>query len=102
MRNSPAVIILLKETATAEDIQLLTEEVRKINGTREVKYISQEEALRIYKEQNKNDPVILELVTEDILPASLEVYTYDISSKEYQERVAALAKSKVFVEQVVI
>ena len=37
-----------------------------------------QEALEIYKEQNKEDPLLLDLVTADILPASLEVSTYKI------------------------
>lgn len=39
------------------------------------KYVSKSEALQIYKEQNKDDPLLLDLVTEDILPASLEIST---------------------------
>jgi cell division transport system permease protein len=36
-------------------------------------YVSKEEALKIYREQNSDDPLLLEMVTSDILPASLEV-----------------------------
>ncbi len=39
----------------------------------EVKLVSQEEALEIYQEENKDDPLLLELVTSQILPASIEV-----------------------------
>lgn len=38
-----------------------------------VTYISKTEALKIYQEQNKDETLLLEMVTEDILPASLEV-----------------------------
>ena len=38
-----------------------------------VTYVSKNEALDLYKEQNKDDPLLLEMVTADILPASLEV-----------------------------
>jgi len=37
------------------------------------KYISKDDALVIYKEMNKTDPLLLEAVTADMLPASLEV-----------------------------
>jgi cell division transport system permease protein len=43
-----------------------------------MKFVSKKEALEKYREQNKNDPVLLELVTEDILPASLEISTTKI------------------------
>ncbi|OGC46428.1 hypothetical protein A2V49_02750 [candidate division WWE3 bacterium RBG_19FT_COMBO_34_6] len=43
-------------------------------------YISKEEAFNIFKELNKDDPVLLESVTSSILPASLEVQAKDLSS----------------------
>jgi len=39
----------------------------------QVSYISKTEALNLYREQNKDDPLLLEMVTADILPPSLEV-----------------------------
>jgi cell division transport system permease protein len=42
-----------------------------------MKYVSKDDALKIYREQNKNDPLLLEMVTADILPASLEVSAKD-------------------------
>lgn len=41
------------------------------------KYISKEEALRIYRELNQNDPLLLEAVTASLLPASIEVSAKD-------------------------
>lgn len=38
-----------------------------------VTVISKEKALQIYQDDNKKDPLLLELVTADILPASIEV-----------------------------
>lgn len=38
-----------------------------------VTVVSKEKALEIYQEDNKEDPLLLELVTADILPASIEV-----------------------------
>ena len=38
-----------------------------------ITYVSKAEALKIYQEQNKDDPLLLEMVTAEILPASLEV-----------------------------
>lgn len=39
----------------------------------DVTLINKEKALEIYQEDNKEDPLLLELVTADILPASIEV-----------------------------
>jgi cell division transport system permease protein len=41
------------------------------------KYISKSDALVIYKDLNKSDPLLLEAVTADMLPASLEVSASD-------------------------
>ena len=43
------------------------------NLVSEVKYISKEEALKLYKDLNKSDPLLLEAVTANMLPASIEV-----------------------------
>ncbi len=39
----------------------------------QVNTISQQEALKLYKEEYKDDPLLLELVTADALPASIEI-----------------------------
>jgi len=39
----------------------------------QVTYVSKADALSLYRDQNKNDPLLLEMVTADILPPSLEV-----------------------------
>ncbi len=40
-----------------------------------MKFVSKKEALDKYRQMHQNDPILLELVTEDILPASLEIST---------------------------
>ncbi|MDO8741818.1 MAG: permease-like cell division protein FtsX, partial [Candidatus Roizmanbacteria bacterium] len=39
-----------------------------------IKYISKNEAFNIYKQLNKDNPLLLEMVSADILPPSLEIY----------------------------
>ncbi len=41
--------------------------------TRSVTYVTKDQALEIYKKLNSSDPLLLEAVTADMLPASLEV-----------------------------
>lgn len=45
-----------------------------------IKRITKDQALSIYREDNKDDAILLQLVTADILPASLEVSTKTIES----------------------
>lgn len=49
-------------------------------NVREVNFISEDEALKIFREQNKDDPELLEGLTiaENALPASFEVKVYDL------------------------
>ncbi len=54
----------------AEELKALLDETGLVAST---KFISKDDALSMYKEQNKNDPLLLEMVSADILPASLEV-----------------------------
>ena len=69
----PQVTAFFADTATQEQVQNLSQVVTNSGLTAEVKFVSKEEALAIYREQNKDDPLLLEMVTADILPASLEV-----------------------------
>ena len=49
------------------------EEDMQANHVAKVKVITKTEALSLYKQESKQDPLMLELVTADILPASIEV-----------------------------
>ena len=94
----PQVTAFLKDEATSSQIEVLQARLAQSGITKEIKYISKEEALTIYKEQNKNDPLLLEMVTANILPASLEVATNDLS---HLNEVAQVLRSEPIVEEVV-
>jgi cell division transport system permease protein len=65
------------EQASIDQLAQIMQEKSYVNG---VKVISKEDALKIYQEDNKDDPLQLELVTADILPASIEVSSKDVDS----------------------
>jgi len=44
-----------------------------------VSYVSKDDALKIYQDQHKNEPVLLENITANIFPPSLEIKTKDIN-----------------------
>lgn len=73
----PQITAFLKDEATQEEIENLKDRLLNTDKVANLQYISKEEALAIYREQNKDDPLLLELVTADILPASLEVSAVD-------------------------
>jgi cell division transport system permease protein len=73
----PQVTVFFKETAGKSEAETLKAALEATGKTAAVTYVSKEQALEIYKEQNKNDPLLLEMVSADILPASLEVSAKD-------------------------
>lgn len=76
--SKPQVTAFFKDEAKQEDINILENELNSTEKIASMKFVSKDEALTIYREQNKSDPLLLDLVTADILPASLEISTKDI------------------------
>ncbi len=76
--SRPQVTAFFKNEVKTEDIDSLRNDLMATNKVANIKFVSKEDALKIYREQNKDDPLLLELVTADILPASLEISTTKI------------------------
>ena len=98
VKKKVAVTVFFKDEAKDSEIQGLIQEIKAIQGVREVKFISKEEALKIYQEINKNEPLLTELITKDILPATIEVYLNDLPIKN---KVVGVAENKSFVNEVI-
>lgn len=80
LERKPQVIVFFNDTVTRQDqVGNLESQLAETNKTASVKFVSKEEALAIYKERNKSDPLLLELVTANTLPASLEVSAKNVS-----------------------
>jgi cell division transport system permease protein len=94
----PQLTVFFKESATRGDISTLENDLKNTGKTSSVSYISKEEALKIYKQQNKSDPLLLDLVTADILPASIEVQAVQA---EDLTSLAEVVKGSKIVEEVV-
>ncbi len=70
----PEIIVFFNDTITSADqITDLKTKLVQTGKTTKIRFVSKEEALKLYQEKNKNDPLLLELVTAKILPASLEI-----------------------------
>lgn len=96
--RKPQVTVFFKDSALQKDIDSLRATLEATGKVSEIKFVSKEEALTIYKEQNKDDPLLLEMVTADILPASLEISALD---PVYLAELEAVIKPSEFVEEVV-
>ena len=94
----PQVTAFFEDQVAPDQIDLLKAKLMETEKIKEIKYVSKEEALAIYREQNKDDPLLLEMVTANILPASLEVSTINIS---YLGEIAEILRQEEGVEEVI-
>lgn len=96
--SRPQVTAFFKDSAVQADVDKLESDIASTITIESSNYISKEEALEIYREQNKDNPLLLEMVTADILPASLEVSAKNVNDLEV---VAATMQKNASVEEVV-
>ncbi|AKM81228.1 MAG: Cell division protein FtsX [Candidatus Pacebacteria bacterium GW2011_GWF2_38_9] len=80
--TQPQVIAFLKLEAKSEDLTRISQKMKEKAYVKEVKIVTQQEALQIYQKENQDDPLLLELVTEEILPSSVEVAAANAKSLE--------------------
>ncbi|MEK7513431.1 MAG: permease-like cell division protein FtsX [Patescibacteria group bacterium] len=73
--TAPQVIAFFKPGEDLTDIQIanIRAQMEKTGKMNQFRYVSTREAEAIYKEKNKDNPLLLELVDYKILPASIEI-----------------------------
>jgi len=96
--SKPQATVFFKDTAEKSQADSLKTTLEATGKTANIKYVSKEDALAIYKEQNKNDPLLLEMVNADILPASLEVSATD---PRHLKELEPIMKAAEGVEEVI-
>lgn len=96
--GKPQVSVFFTKDAQQTQIDQLRQELLSGGKISDIKFVSKDQALQIYKDQNKNDPLLLELVTADILPASFEISTFNVNDLN---QVAQAVKSSPIVSEVV-
>ena len=102
--SRPQVTAFFKNEVKQGDIDNLKNELMATGKVAGAKFVSKDDALKIYREQNKSDPLLLELVTADILPASLEISTIkieDLSAINNKLKDSPLVSEVVFQKDVV-
>lgn len=93
----PQVTAFFENNAPEQRINEVKSKLENSGLAAAIRYVSQDEALNIYREQNKDDPLLLEMVTASILPASLEIEAKDPASLA---DIATLLDSEAQVEEV--
>lgn len=100
----PQVIAFFKSETKQESIDALRDSFLTSGKVSKIHFVSKQEALKIYEEKFKDDPLLLEFVTADILPASLEISAVnidDLASISQTLKNSTLVKEVVFPEEVV-
>ena len=97
--SKPQVIVFFKEGTTSQDVDAIQNALKTESRVVATKYVSKEEALQIYRDKNKSDPALLELVTANILPASLEIST---KNPEDLSPIADVLKKEPVVSEVIV
>ncbi|MDO8610277.1 MAG: permease-like cell division protein FtsX [bacterium] len=74
IETKPQVTVYFQTKTSQESIFKIREDLINSGKVLSIKYISKDDAFKIYKDINKNNPLLIEMVSADILPSSLEIY----------------------------
>lgn len=96
--SKPQAIAFFKDNTLPSDVQAIENALLQTGRVTSLKFVSKEEALEIYKDRNRDNPALLELVTANILPSSLEVST---ASPKDLGPIAEVLKREPVVDQVI-
>lgn len=75
--TKPEITLFLKDGLEKSVVENIQKELSAYPNIKEITFISKDKALSIYKEQNKDNPLLTEMVTASILPASFEITVTD-------------------------
>lgn len=74
VESRPQVTIYFQNEASETSIMKVKTDLEKTGMVESIKYISKNDAFKLYKDLNKDNSLLLDMVTPDILPASLEIF----------------------------
>ncbi len=74
LETKPQVTVYFQNKTEENQIFKVRDELMSSGKVLNIKYLSKNDAFNIYKQLNKDNPLLLEMVSADILPPSLEIY----------------------------
>ncbi len=74
IETRPQVTVYFQTKTLEEDIFKIRDELQQSGKVLSIKYLSKNDAFEIYKNLNKDNPLLLEMVSADVLPPSLEIF----------------------------
>ncbi len=97
LETRPQVTVYFQTNAPEQDIFKIRDDLVSSGKVLSIKYISKQQAFEIYKNLNKDNPLLLEMVSADILPPSLEIYA---KKPEFLPEIASYLKKQPSVDEV--
>lgn len=103
---APQVIAFFKPGEDLDDNQIanIKAQLEKTGKLNDFRYVSTREAEAIYKDKNKDNPLLLELVDYNILPASIEISAMELSDLSQLNEILSVQEGVddvVFYEDVI-
>ncbi|MBI4009231.1 hypothetical protein HY357_03290 [Candidatus Roizmanbacteria bacterium] len=97
VETRPQVTVYFQTNSPENTIFKIRDSLTNSEKVQSIKYISKENAYKIYKQLNKDNPLLLEMVSPDILPASLEIFA---KKPSYLPELADFLKKQPGVDEV--
>lgn len=94
----PQISVFFRQEAKQEQIDALKNQLFQTGKIANIHFVSKQEALRIYQQQNKDDPLLLDLVSANILPPSFNISTHKVTDLAI---VAGMLKGLSIVDKVI-
>lgn len=79
LETRPQIIAFLKSDAERGVVDSLMLKLQSDNRIKDLKYVPKEEALEIYKNATSDNPLLAELVSPSVFPASIEFSVVDLN-----------------------
>lgn len=97
VETRPQVTVYFQTKTPTNDIFKIRDSLMSSEKVQSIKYVSKEEAYKIYKELNRDNPLLLEMISADILPASLEIFA---KKPSYLPELADFLKKQPGIDEV--
>jgi len=97
LETRPQIIAYFQPKTNENEIFKIRDELVSSGKVLSIKYTNQKEAFENYKKMNQDNPLLLEMVSADILPPSLEIYA---KKPIFLPKIAEYLKKQASVDEV--
>jgi len=97
IETRPQITVYFQPKTNENEIFKIRDELINSGKILSIKYINQQEAFEIYKQMNKDNPLLLEMVSAEILPPSLEIHA---KKPIFSPQIAEYLKKQPSVDEV--